>query len=66
MSDRVKRILLILVIGAAGILLLRPYLGPFFRSSGDAAFSTTDNPRVAIENALTAGEPLFIEFYSDT
>ena len=59
MNNRWKGLVLVLIIAAAALLLLRPFLG----QPGDAAPETY---REAIEGALTKGNPLFIEFYSDT
>ena len=63
MGSRQKIIVLVLVLAAAGILLLWPYFGP--QGPEDAGFAVTANPTAAIQEALDAGMPLYIEFYSD-
>ena len=59
MNNRWRGLVLVLMVTAVGLLLLRPFL----QTSRDPEPET---PREAMEGALAKGDPLFIEFYSDT
>ena len=61
MGSRLKVLLVVLVLAGAGILLLRAYIGP----RGEVGFAVTDNPGSAIQAAVEADRPLYIEFYSE-
>ena len=63
MAGKQRVLILTVVLAAAAVLLLRPYMN---RPLVERGFAVTQNPVTAIEEALVSGMPLFIEFYSDT
>jgi thiol:disulfide interchange protein len=68
MAGRLRIWVLVLVLAAAGALLLRSYWPQregAVEPPGEEVFQTTKNPVAAIETALQEGRPLLIEFYSD-
>lgn len=55
-----KVIILLAVLLAIGIIMLVPY----FKGKKTGEFSVTPHPAQKLEEAIKAGKPVFVEFYS--
>lgn len=61
MSRKAKAILLAVVALLAAGVLVKPYLPA---GAGKQAFAVTPDPDLAYQEALSAGRPVFLEFYA--
>lgn len=55
-------IILAVVVLAAGVIFVMPYLNP----GSESEFAVTPEPVAALQAAKAAGKPVFLEFYAVT